>query len=170
MQSGGIAKRKKEKLRKGRNQDSLESKCDVCSKMQDLSMLKKQVSSTASIVIKRFILYCPHAVWVDAAELLDAMIARERPDFSPEMTLEYATAHMPLVVVDELGMEDDREHCRAAIRRFFKMRWERGKSTIITSALDKQELQARYGESMMARIRSCSETLVMTGVDWDQKG
>lgn len=120
-------------------------------------------SSLAAIVLREVAAHGCNPYWLEAFELSGGWRKQDKRYFDSRK------AH--LLVVDDLGMEDDRKagnesFPRLLIRQALRFRLEREMATIITTNLTLEDLEQVHGDKFIALLNRHMTYVSVEGKDW----
>lgn len=99
------------------------------------------------------------AFFIPMANMMDNLMQLEGNE---KRAFEKKLVEVPLLVIDDLGMEYEKGYAQVKIRAIINDRYNKMKSTIVTTNLGK-DIQDRYIEGMLDRIKATSTFLNFTG-------
>lgn len=126
-------------------------------------------SSLAAIIVRAVAEHGCDPYWLEAFELATSW--RPKNQQSDRRYIESRRSH--LLVVDDLGMEDDRaanheSYERLLVRQALRYRLEREGATIITTNLTLERLEAMHGDKLIALLKRHLTPVMIEGMDWGE--
>jgi len=107
--------------------------------------------------------------WFDAGEYVLELIRRERLNTTDAQHLlkEWwdLALNAELIVIDDLGMEENTEKASSIFRRIIQHRYNYKKPTVITTNLNGEQLSKRYSHRVISRIYEDFKVIIMEGED-----
>lgn len=106
-----------------------------------------------------------HGIGVKFGNITDIMHSIKKEFRSEQDTLS-DIKKMPLLVIDDLGKEQNTDWQKEIIYNIVNYRYERNLPLVFTTNLGTEELNERLGQATMSRIFEICEPVVMIGEDY----
>lgn len=104
-----------------------------------------------------------YGLFVSMASLLDNIFTLKEQNKKEWLDYEYRLRNVGLLVIDDLGAEYKRDWVLNKFDAIISERYNRCRSTIITSNLGLKEMQGTYAERVMDRLRSTCLDILFAG-------
>lgn len=111
-------------------------------------------TSLAVAVLQRCIQLDRHAMFLTMPSLLDSIFSAKAVSSEDWRLFEDRLRRVPLLVLDDLGAEWTGGYIMTKVDAIFSERYNRQRSTIVTTNLGGTELQNRYADRIIDRLRS----------------
>lgn len=128
-------------------------------------------SSIAAIILREVVAHGCDGYWLEAFELADGWRGKTTSKERDRRFVESRRSH--LLVVDDLGMEDDRDatresYARLLVRQALRYRLEREGATIITTNLTVENLERMHGDKLIALLKRHITPVLIEGMNWGE--
>lgn len=110
---------------------------------------------------------CAHYKWgllFPATQIQRCAIKDTR--FDQDFTYIERAMWVPLLVIDDLGAEDDKPFVKGQVEMLLRERYSKKKATIIATNLSPEKMLGVYGGGIMAIVNDRSPMILVDGHDW----
>ena len=122
------------------------------------------MKTTMAIAVLRALIDARNAgYFIPMSSLLDTINERRERRDSSLIQLETRIRQTPLLVLDDLGAEYDHTWVQCKVDAIVAERYNRMKSTIITSNLAPADIKDRYQARIFDRLRATNELIIFKG-------
>ena len=118
------------------------------------------LKTTLAVAVLQYCLQLgERAMFLTMPSLIDSIFSAKAVSSEDWLRFESRLRQIPLLVLDDLGAEWSSSYVTSKIDAIFSERYNRKKSTIVTTNLAGQALQSRYPDRIIDRLRETTQII-----------